>query len=145
MYSHISNIIPYQRILVVEDDPNIASLIKSMLENNHFEVHVFDNPFLSLAVFKDDPIGYGLIICDMSIKQMSAFEFLRHIREENPDIKFIMITTIQIKPAEFAKMLPSVTVDGFLEKQFLANQILPCVNKILASCKIGKSNLGKYR
>ncbi len=139
------SMIPYQRILVVEDDPNVASLVKSMLEKNHFEVHVFDDPFLSLAVFKDDPVGYGLIICDMSIKQMSAFEFLRHIREENPDIKFIMITTIEIKPTEFTKMLPSVTVDGFLEKQSLASQIIPCINKILAPRKIGKSNLGKYR
>ncbi|HEY8109560.1 MAG TPA: response regulator [Candidatus Nitrosotenuis sp.] len=130
---------------MVEDDRGISALIKSMLEKSHFEVHMFDDPFLSLAIFSDDPVGYGMVIYDMSIKQMSAFEFLRQVRTINPDIKFVMITTVEIKPAEFSKVLPSITVDGFLEKQSLPSHIMQCVTKILGPDKIGKTNLGKYR
>jgi DNA-binding NtrC family response regulator len=145
MYGDTNSVIPCRQILVVEDDRGISALIKSMLEKSHFEVHMFDDPFLSLAIFSDDPVGYGMVIYDMSIKQMSAFEFLRQVRTINPDIKFVMITTVEIKPAEFSKVLPSITVDGFLEKQSLPSHIMQCVTKILGPDKIGKTNLGKYR
>jgi two-component system, cell cycle response regulator CpdR len=145
MYHYVNNVVPYPHALVVEDEKNISSLIQSVLEKNHFEVDVFDDPFLSLALFNDDPVKYGLVIYDMSIKQLSAFEFLRQVRAINPDVKFVLITTVAIKPAEFNKVLPSITIDGFLEKQSLSGQLLSCVNKILGPRKIGKANIGKYR
>lgn len=141
----MNSIIPHSQILVATDDQSMAASIKSVLENNHFVVHVFSDPFLALTVFKDDPLGYNLIIYDIATKQLSAFEFLRQIREDNPDIKFILITTFEIKPAEFSKVLPSITIDGFLEKQSLQDTIVPTINKILGPRKIAKSNIGKYR
>ncbi len=145
MYHHVNNVVPSTHILAIEDEKSASLMMQSMLEQNHFEVDVFDDPFLSLALFNDDPVKYGLVIYDMSIKQMSAFEFLRQVKAINPDVKFILITTVKIKPVEFNKVLPSITIDGFLEKQSLSGQLLQCVNKILGPRKIGKANLGKYR
>ncbi len=145
MYHYVNNVVPHPHVLVVEDEKNTSSIIQLVLEENHFDVDVFDDPFLSLALFNDDPVKYGLVIYDMSIKQLSAFEFLRQVRVINPDVKFILITTVEIKPTEFSKVLPSVTIDGFLEKQSLLGQLLPCVNKILGPRKIGKENIGRYR
>lgn len=141
----MSGIIPYRQVLVVEDESGVGSLIKSTLEKNHFEVHVFDDPVLSLTIFRDDPVGYFLVIYDTSIKQMSAFEFLRQVKEENPDVRIVLITTIKIKPTEFSKVLPSLNVDGFLQKRYISSQIIPCINKILGPRRIGRSDVGMYR
>ena len=139
------NIIRHRQILVVEDEKNTGDLIKSKLEANRFEVHVLEDPFLALDVFRDDPIGYSLILYDLSTRQMSAFEFLKQAREENPDIKFVLVTAVEIKSSEFSKVLPTLHIDGFLDKQSLQDKIEPTVSRLLGPRRLARSNIGKYR
>jgi len=133
------------QILVVADEKNIAELIKSILEENHFEVHLLDDPFLALDAFKDDPIRYHIIMYDLSIRKMSAFEFLKQAREENPDVKFVLITTVEIMPSEFDKVLPSLRIDGFLYKQSLSSKIKPTISNLFGPRRLARSNVDKYR
>jgi hypothetical protein len=43
----------------------------------------------------------------------------------------LLITTFEIKPVEFNTVLPSVKIEGSIEKPFLLNKIIPSVNEIL--------------
>jgi two-component SAPR family response regulator len=76
---------------------------------------------------------------------MSAFEFLKQAREENPDVKFVLITAVEIKSAEFIKVLPSLHIDAFLDKQSLQDKLEPTISKLLGPRKLARSNIGKYR
>lgn len=120
-----------QKIMVVEEEQNIALSAKHTLEANHFMTEIFTDPFLALAEFKKDSKNYNLIILDMKMRRMSVFKFMKEIKTRKPDIKILLITTFKVNSSEFSKMLPAVKIDGLVEKQHLADKIIPTVNKIL--------------
>lgn len=131
------------RILVVEDDSDTATSLRSLLEKNHFRTHVLEDPLLALDIFKENPLDYALIIYDVTVRYMSAFEFLRQVREKNPDIKFILITTIEIKPSEFRKFLPTIHIDGFVEKYSISNNLIPAIQKMQISNGVVKQHFSR--
>ena len=47
-----------QRILIVEDDPDIANLYKLSLENDGFSVDSFNDPLLALSNYKAGAIRF---------------------------------------------------------------------------------------
>ena len=133
----------HARILVVEDDSETATSLRSLLERNQFRIHVFEDPLLALDVFKENPSDYVLIVYDVTVRYMSAFEFLRQVREKNPDIKFILITTIEIKPSEFSKFLPTIQIDGFVEKRSISTKLIPAVHKMQMSHRLVRQHSHK--
>ena len=122
-----------KKIMIVEEDRNMALSIKLALEASDFLVEMFTDPLLALDEFKKNSQDYSLIIIDMKMINMSAFEFMRKIKIKDPDIKVLLITTFEIKPLEFSRVLPTVKIEGLIEKPSLLNKIIPSVNKILGS------------
>ncbi|HEX5458227.1 MAG TPA: response regulator [Candidatus Nitrosotalea sp.] len=122
-----------KKIMVVEEERNTALSIKLALETNNFLVEMFTEPLLALEEFKKNSQDYSLIIIDMKMISMSAFEFMRKTKAKDPDIKVLLITTFEIKPTEFSRVLPTVKIEGLIEKPSLLNKIIPSVNKILGS------------
>ena len=73
-----------KRILVVDDDPDIALTFKTGIEsaNNDsqgqkFEVHVFNGPLEALSNFKSD--FYDLLLVDITMPNMTGFELAEKI------------------------------------------------------------------
>jgi DNA-binding NtrC family response regulator len=120
-----------KKIMVVEEEHSMALSIKQALETNGFSIETFTDPILALKKFKRNSHDYSLIIIDMKMILMSAFEFMREIKTENSEIKVLLITTFEIKPLEFSRVLPSVKIEGLIEKQALLNKIIPSVHEIL--------------
>jgi DNA-binding response OmpR family regulator len=118
-------------ILLVEEDRQVALSVRLQLEMNNFKVDMFTDPVLALTEFKKNPTRYNLIIFDMKMTRMSTFKFMREIKTENPESKILLITTFEIKPNEFSKVLPSAKVDGFIKKSFLLDKIIPSIKGIL--------------
>lgn len=127
----MKNVPPRKKIMVVEEERNMALSIKSALEADNFAVEMFTDPILALKKFKRNSHDYSLIIIDMKMIRMSAFEFMREAKVKNEGVKVLLITTFEIKPLEFSRVLPSVKIEGLIEKPFLLNKILPSVNEIL--------------
>ncbi|MGI0007742.1 MAG: response regulator [Nitrosotalea sp.] len=127
----MKNIPQHQKIMVVEEEQNIASSTKLTLEANHFTAEIFTDPSLALAEFKKGSGDYNLIILDMKMLHMSAFNFMKEIKIKKPDIKILLITTFEVNPLEFNSILPTVKIEGLVEKQYLADKIIPSINKIL--------------
>src|SRR5262245_7974920 len=79
------------RILLVEDQPDDAELIIRELQNAGmtFRWHRVDNPQSYLDALRDPP---DIVLSDGSLPQFSAEEALRLLRQQSPDIPFILIT-----------------------------------------------------
>jgi DNA-binding response OmpR family regulator len=120
-----------KKIMVVEEERDMALSIKQALETNGFSIEMFTDPVLALKEFKKNSHDYSLIIIDMKMILMSAFEFMRETKIKNADIKVLLITTFEIKPSEFSRVLPSVKIEGLIEKPALLNKIIPSVHEIL--------------
>jgi DNA-binding response OmpR family regulator len=79
------------RILVVDDDADIAFTFKIGLELNGFHVEVFNDPREALYVFK--PNYYHLLLIDIRMPEMSGFELYRRIRERDKKAKVCFTTS----------------------------------------------------
>jgi DNA-binding response OmpR family regulator len=62
-YNNDNNNVNSKRILVVDDEPDVVSVFKLMLEMNGYEVDAYQDPLLALSNFK--PNSYGLLILDI--------------------------------------------------------------------------------
>jgi len=77
-------------ILVVDDDPNLITTFKMILENVGFKVDTANNGIK--ALFMANKIHYDLLIIDMNLPDMLGDELTRRIHARNPYMKIIMIT-----------------------------------------------------
>ena len=77
------------KILLVDDEPDIARNLKTGLEKAGFYVDVYNSPWQAINNFKPD--YYDRIIADIRMPAMNGFEFARAIWEKdaNADICFL--------------------------------------------------------
>jgi len=113
------------RILIVEDEPKVASFIKSGLEENHYEADVaYDGKTAAMIAFQ---YKYDLYIVDIIIPFINGIDLCRMIRQKRPDTPVLMLTALGttedklqgfeagandylVKPFEFRELLARVRV-----------------------------------
>lgn len=78
------------RILIVEDEFNLADVISSRLKKEKYVVDIFGDGEEGLESALTNI--YDLIILDVMLPNMDGFEILRKIREKNIKSKVIMLT-----------------------------------------------------
>lgn len=83
------------KILLVEDDPNFGSILKSYLELNDFLVVLKPDGRQGLTAFMSEP--FHICILDVMMPEMDGFTLAREIRKMNSDIPFIFLTAKSLK------------------------------------------------
>jgi DNA-binding NtrC family response regulator len=120
---------PLARLVVVDDDPDIAQLFKVGLMMNGFLVDAFTNPEEALQTLRSNSKDYySLLLSDIRMQEMSGIQLARKVKDINPIIKVVLVTAYEIKDSEFFKVSPSIHVDGFIQKPV---SITDLTNKIL--------------
>jgi DNA-binding response OmpR family regulator len=115
-------------ILVLDDDFDILSLIKISLQKSHFNVFAFTDPFLALQHFELNSKDYGLVLSDVRMPGMPGFEFIRKVREIDPNVKILIMSAFEISDLEFSRALPSHTkIDGFVQKPILPKELIKII------------------
>ena len=79
-------------ILLVEDEPKIASSIQQWLSEHEFGVEVAPDGAVGrhLALSND----YALVLLDLNLPFVDGVEVCRAIRENKPDLPIIMVTAL---------------------------------------------------
>ena len=78
------------RILIVEDEFNLADIIKDRLKKEKYLVDIANDGNSGLE--KALSGLYDLIILDVMLPYKNGFEILKEIRNENIDVEVIMLT-----------------------------------------------------
>ena len=91
-----------KKILLVEDDPNFGSIMKSYLEMNDYQVTLKVDGKQGLSAFKGQI--FDICILDVMMPEMDGFTLAREIKKINSKIPFIFLT---------AKSLKSDMLEGF--------------------------------
>jgi DNA-binding NtrC family response regulator len=124
---------PFANLLIVDDDPDIAQVLKQGFLKNRFLVGAFTNPEEALKNFQSHSEDYCLMLSDIRMPGMSGIKLARKVKEINPKVKVILMTTFEIKDNEFSKVFPSTQVDGFAQKPIsiedLTNKILDIIGE----------------
>lgn len=103
-------------ILLLDDESDIATVLKQCLEKLDFQVSEFTDPLVALEHFQIDSKEYGLVISDLRMPAMNGYEFVKKVKKIKPEVKVFLMTAFEIDEAEFSKLLKSVKIDEFIQK-----------------------------
>lgn len=121
------------RIMIVDDESDILSVIKRGLESkNDFMVDTFSKADDAIENFQNHPPNYyDLVITDIRMPKVNGFELYRRIKDTNPSMKIAFITAFEINKEEFSKVIPSVNVTHFISKPVSISKLREKIKSIL--------------
>lgn len=83
------------KILLVEDDPNFGSIMKSYLELNDFDVVLKTDGKQGLSGFQSE--SFDICILDVMMPEMDGFTLAKEIKKINSKVPFIFLTAKSLK------------------------------------------------
>jgi DNA-binding NtrC family response regulator len=126
---------PLAKLLVVDDDSDIVEVLKLGLENNGILVNAFTNPEEALQSFKTNAESYCLMLSDIRMPALSGIQLARKVKEVNPAVKSVLMTSFEIRDNEFSKVFPSTQVDGFVQKPIGIKELTDKILSIIGDSK----------
>jgi two-component system, OmpR family, response regulator ChvI len=102
------------RILVVDDEYDAALTLKAILEEEEFEVDIFNDPKLAISNFKAGK--YDLLLLDILMPKMNGFELCQQLQNIDDKVKVCFITAYEIYYRALREMFPTMEVDCFIAK-----------------------------
>jgi DNA-binding response OmpR family regulator len=115
------------KILVIEDEPKLVSLLKEGLENDGFEVEIaFDGQIGEKLALRN---SYDLIILDIIIPYKNGIEVCRTIRASNVSVPVIMLTALSSIDDKLTGF--DAGADDYLAKPFEFKELLARVKALV--------------
>ena len=90
------------RILLVDDEPDITMAFSLGLEDSGFKVHTCNDPIEALSGFKNGL--YDLALIDYKMPNMNGSELYREIRKIDDKVKVCFITAFEVYYEELKKI-----------------------------------------
>src|SRR5215210_2082903 len=112
------------KILLVEDEPDIALAFKIGLEDNGFMVDAYMNPKEASANFKPDL--YDLLLLDIKMPNLNGIEFYQRMREIDKKVRVFFITASEYRYYETTtkEIFPTLRVRRLLRKPIRINDLV---------------------
>jgi len=116
-------------ILVVEDEPQIRDLIKTILEGAGFYVVLAHDGRHGLDMFRRYGQNVAAVILDLTMPQMNGEEVLQHLRQMRPSIRAIVMSGYS--EHEMHQRFAGQGVAGFVQKPFSPATLLTVLRHTL--------------
>ena len=119
----------HERILLVDDEKQIAFMEKQILEYLGYQVTARTSSLEALATFREQPLKYDLVITDMTMPNMTGDKLSVELMNIRPDIPVILCTGFSEKmPKERAN---AIGIHGFLMKPMAMHALAKTVRDVL--------------
>jgi Response regulator containing CheY-like receiver, AAA-type ATPase, and DNA-binding domains len=123
-----------KRILIVDDEKDVGTTLKMILENYGFDIDCFTDPAVAMEKFKANL--YDLIILDIKMAEINGFELYDKLKSRDPKIKTLFITALNsVEPynTRNSKVYPLSGVRHFMKKPVSSEDLLGQVYSMLIS------------
>lgn len=127
---------PKDRILIVDDEKDMRGFLEIMLRKEGFEAESREDAAAALDYFREKP--FDLVISDVKMPGMGGLEFLKALKELDPEVLVIMITAYASVETAIEAMKAGA-VDYFT-KPFNIEEVKLNINKALRLRKLEKEN-----
>ena len=118
-------------VLIVEDDPDIAELLRYGLENQNFEPLVARTGEEGLRASLDEKRQPAVILLDLLLPGMNGFEVCRRLRSESLTRDTpILILTAKAFETDIAEIL-SLGADAYITKPFSLRDVISRIRVLL--------------
>ena len=131
--SSSSPTVSHNRILVVDDDPDIATLFKISLERVGLAVDVFNDPLLALSSYRAGI--YDLLLLDIRMPGMNGLELCQKIKNVDDKVKACFVTAYDEEyQKDLGILFPKLKeVDCFIRKPIDLQKLNRIVRSKLAN------------
>jgi len=116
------------RLLIVDDVPDNLFLVRTILEEEGYEIIAASNGYEALKIIESDPID--LVLLDVMMPLMDGYEVTRRIRAIK-DLPFIPILLITAYDCANAVKGLDLGADEFIRKPIEADELLARVRSLL--------------
>jgi DNA-binding response OmpR family regulator len=117
------------KILIVEDEEKISSIVKAYLEKEGFDVTTADTGQKALAALKN---GFSVIILDLLLPDMDGEDICKAIREDS-DVPIIMLTAKSEEEDRIAGL--GIGADDYVVKPFSPRELVARIKALLRRVK----------
>jgi len=87
-----------ERILVVEDDPQVAEILQWNLFAAGYPVTVVEDGLAALRAFDDE--RPALVTIDLNVPTVSGFRLVELFKRHAPDVPILVVTALAFEEAE---------------------------------------------
>ncbi len=123
-------------IALVDDDKNILASVSMLLEQEGYHVRTFSDGAAALTALTTTPPD--LAILDIKMPRMDGLELLRRLRQANPDLPVIFLTS---KDEEIDELMGlNAGADDYIRKPFSQRLLLERMRAVLRRAE-GKSGV----
>ena len=123
-----------KKILVVDDEPDNASIFTMGLEDDGYRVDTFTDPLSALSAFKEDKrTKYDLLILDIKMPDMNGFELYEQMKKIDNKVKVCFLTAYgEGYTEEFKRMFPSSSLGvSFIRKPIRVDDLVKKVKGVV--------------
>src|ERR1041384_2556217 len=120
------------KILLLDDDPDLLSLYKEILAqlSTHPEILTTTSGARAIALLETEPIR--LLICDLKMPKMDGLQVLSIVRRKYPELRTVVLTSVMDE--QFRSRVYGLGVDLFWQKPSSneeIKQLLECLESLL--------------
>ena len=127
-------------VQVVEDDPGIRAILRTLLESQHYRV--VESETAARGVIDARTHRPDLVIVDLGLPDRDGISVIREIRQQSP----VPILVLSARTAELDKVAAlDVGADDFVAKPFSAPELLARVRAALRRNSRGADQLPAFR
>ncbi len=118
-------------ILVVEDDPPLRKLIRTVLEKEGYHVIEARNGVEAADVAREHQVRIDLVLTDVEMPHMDGFELVERLRQIRPETKVLYMTgahdKVPVRGGLKESSLP------YLYKPFGPDELLARIEDVLSA------------
>lgn len=124
------------RILVVDDEESIREFLEIMLKKEGYEVTCAEDGQVALDTLKKK--SFDLVISDLQMPNMTGMDLLKHVKDQYPDVVFMMITAFGT--TETAVEAMKIGAYDYITKPFKIDEVRINISNALRSQNLEVEN-----
>jgi CheY-like chemotaxis protein len=122
-----------KRAIVVDDEPDIRTAIKDVLEKRGFEVMLCESGRACLRAIekaKSDNREFGVVVLDIRMPGMDGFQTFKEIQAVSPNTNVLFVTAFEYSLKEVIEKVSSPKAK-VLRKPFSRAELLQSINDVV--------------
>ena len=127
---------PLPPILIVDDEKNMRLSLKTVLEDEHYEVKAVESAEEALQLVTREQ--FFMAITDARLNGMSGYEFLNQVKLQKPDLPVLMITAHATPKLAVAAIKAGAI--NYLAKPFAPEELLHAVSQCAERFQLKREN-----